>query len=141
MPDCTSDLTPPVWVYNPGESGWILAHGAPGDPTVIVAGTPDRLDRTLCDAAQALLQHTEGLRQRVAQALSTTPVEVRGDGSASVVEHEPTPTVDLVQIELRDASQPERVSIFATTGHPSPYHLYEVQLEGNTVTALLGGFW
>lgn len=141
MADSIPDLNRPRWVYNPGEAGWLLAHGLPGDPTVIVAGTPDRPAPELCDVAKAALEGQEALRQRLARALVSEPVEVRGDGSASVVVHESLPCVELVQIEFRTPSRPKLANVFVTTGHPSPYHLYEAQVDDGSVLTVRGGFW
>jgi len=141
MTDATSDPSPPVWVYNPGEAGWLLAHSRRGDPTVIVAGTPDRPSPELSDLARGVLDEQESLREKLAEALASKPVEVRGHGSASVVVHETLPLVDLVQIEFRTPSRPGLAVVFVTTGHPSPYHLYEAQVEDGEVLSLRGGFW
>lgn len=131
----------PRWVYNPGEAGWLLAHGVPGDPTLIVAGTPDRPAPELADIARAVLQEQETLREKLAEALASNPVEVRGHGSASVVVHETLPMVDVVQIEFRTPSRPHLANVFVTTGHPSPYHLYEAQVENGVVLSVRGGYW
>ncbi len=140
MADHSSEPNP-RWVYNPGEAGWLLAHGVRGDPTLIVAGTPDRPAPELADAARGLLQDLEALREKLAEALASNPVEVRGQGSASVVVHETLPMVDLVQIEFRTPSRPHLANVFVTTGHPSPYHLYEAQVENGVVLVVRGGYW
>ena len=141
MANLTSELNPPMWVYNPGEAGWLLARGGRGEPTLIVAGTPDRPAPGLCDIGRSLMDQQEPLRERLAEALIGNPIEVRGQGSASLVVHETLPMVDLVQIELRAPNRPKLAVVFVTTGHPSPYHLYEAQVEDGVILSLRGGFW
>ncbi|MEM6928905.1 MAG: hypothetical protein AAF602_18340, partial [Myxococcota bacterium] len=108
---------------------------------LIVAGTPDCPAPELAEIARALLGELETLREKLAVALAGNPVEVQGHGSASVVVHETLPMVDLVQIEFRTPTRPHLANVFVTTGHPSPYYLYEAQVENGDVLSVRGGFW
>jgi len=139
--DLNSEPNHPVWVYNPGEAGWLLCHGATDAPTVIVAGTPERPAPELEPIGRTVLEQQEMLREKLAEALARNPVEVRGLDTSSVVVHETLPLVDLVQIEFRRPEQPHLASVFVTTGHPSPYHLYEAQVQDGVVLTLRGGYW
>lgn len=141
MAHTTTETDQAVWVYNPGEAGWLLHLGESDAPTVIVAGTPDHPAPELTRVARNVLDRQEQLREKLAEALASRPVEVRGQGISSVVVHKTLPMVDLVQIELRTPERPHLANVFVTTGHPSPYHLYEAQIEDGEVLFVRGGFW
>ena len=128
------------WKWNDSEDGWI-ANAPDEDTSLIVAGSREFPEPHLCSAALAHIANADTFKTIIADALDRTPIEVHSDDHVLTIVHPERPSVDLIQLEMRDPTNIGLIHLFVTTGYPDPNYLYEVSVENMTVINIAGGFW
>jgi hypothetical protein len=95
----------------------------------------------LCTQADRLVSHGREITDRLADLVCETPVlHVSGDPE-SVVQHTYRPIVHIIQIVLRDPTEPASSHIFFVTDFPDGYYLYDARMEDISPVAVCYDMW
>lgn len=124
-------------------AGEWLASDPALDLSIAILGDRDAPDAARVTTAATILDALDTLRPVLAERLTSGPVTFYRPSGAEIgtVTHERVDAIGWVQVDVLDASRPDRAELSFVTGHPDPYHLYVAALDAGALDDVRGRMW